>query len=480
MFPMTTTSAFAEHCEAAWRAYDATLWQDAVPELEAALSLIAAGDAPADGEAALLTQLGACYWNLAEARTAWRTLRRAIALCRERGDNVGMARATMEILRIWGPPDRHRAMAEEALAALGAADPYLRANLILRRVWYDDDDFNEVFAEAMAIAERYNFEDLLATRKQLESRRAFDEGRIDDGLALNDETHATFARFGKHDQASGVLRGAGFVTMAYGRLDQGAEVSRRAYEYARDVHLLFSESLPLTDLAGEAFARAEYDRCLELVALLPNTTDFRGDLYKMWITELRGDVDEAVRQMVDPDRAGGAPTALSQTHCANAGVLFHAGNERAATRELNAWADLARQFNSWLDELPPVADCLVALGEQSLVEEVQARFDFFAGKPTAMYYCTLQGRALHPAHGMVSLRLGRIDEAERAYRDGLAWCERERVPVDAGLCHVGLADIARSKGAEEEAREHLRAAASLFEQHNARLWLKRLIEPRRL
>jgi tetratricopeptide (TPR) repeat protein len=476
---MTTTSAFAEHCEAARRAYDATLWQEAVPELEAALSLIAAGEAPADDEAALLTQLGACYWNRSEARTAWRTLRRAIALCRERGDNIGMARATMEILRIWGPPDRHRAMAEEALAALGDADPHLRASLLLRRVWFDDDDFEDVVAQVMAIAERHNFEDLLATRKQLESRRAFDEGRIDDGLALVEGVHETYARFGKHDQASGVLRGAGFVTMAFGRLDQGAEISRRTYEYARDVHLLFNEALALTDLAGEAFARAEYDRCLALVALLPNTTDFRGDLYKMWITELRGDVDEAVRLMVDPERAGGAPTALSQTHCANAAVLFHAGNERAAARELNAWADIARQFNSWLDELPPVADCLVALGEQSLIEEVQARFDFVAGRPTAMYYCTLQGRALHPAHGMVSLRLGRIDEAERAYRDGLAWCERERVPVDAGLCHVGLADIARSSGAEEEAREHLRAAASLFERHNATLWLKRLIEPRR-
>ena len=477
---MTTTSAFAQHTKAAERAYNATLWQDAVPEFEAALSLIAAGDAPPDDEAPLLTQLGTCYWNQAEARTAWRTLRRAIGLCRDRGDGVGMARATVEILRIWGPPERHKAMADEALEALGDADAYLRANLLLRRTWYfEGEEFERAFAEAMVIADEHNFEDLLATRKQIESRRYFDDGRLDEALALIDEMHATYARFGKHDQASGVLRGAGFVTMVYGWLDQGAEIARRAYQYAHDTHLLFNESLTLTDLAGEAFARADYDRCQEVVDRLPNSTDFRGDLYKMWITELHGDSEGALRQMVDPDRAGGAPTALSQTHCANAGVLFHAGNTSAAARELTAWAEVARQFNSWTDELPPVADCLVALGEQSVIEEVQARFDSLAERPAVAYYCTLQGRALHPAHGMVSMRLGRIDEAERAYREGLAWCDRERVPVDAGLCHVGLSDIARERGDEADAATHLRAAALLFEKHNALLWLKRLIEPRR-
>ena len=70
-----TSSPFASHVSAADRAFEATRWDDAVREYEAALSLIAAGDAPTDGEPALLTSLGACYWNLAEARTAWRTLR---------------------------------------------------------------------------------------------------------------------------------------------------------------------------------------------------------------------------------------------------------------------------------------------------------------------------------------------------------------------------------------------------------------------
>ena len=68
-----------EHRRRAVAAEDATLWQDAVREYEQALSLGVSG--PTD-EAALLTALGRCYWNLSEARPAWRALRRAILTLR--------------------------------------------------------------------------------------------------------------------------------------------------------------------------------------------------------------------------------------------------------------------------------------------------------------------------------------------------------------------------------------------------------------
>jgi len=40
------------------------------------------------------------------------------------------------------------------------------------------------------------------------------------------------------------------------------------------------------------------------------------------------------------------------------------------------------------------------------------------------------------------LRLGLLDDAERHYREGLAWCEQERLPRDAEQCRAGLADVA--------------------------------------
>src|SRR5581483_9494153 len=184
----SSTESARQHRHEAERFAGETLWDDAVREYEAALSIVSAGDAPDEDEAALLTALGSCYWNLSEARTAWRTLRRAIALYRDRNDRVGLAHATVEILRIWGPPERQRAMAEEALEALGDADPYLKARLLLRLRWFDDDN-REKYEEALQIARAHNFEDILMAPKEASAWEALDDGRIDEAIPLALEVH---------------------------------------------------------------------------------------------------------------------------------------------------------------------------------------------------------------------------------------------------------------------------------------------------
>jgi len=60
------------------------------------------------------------------------------------------------------------------------------------------------------------------------------------------------------------------------------------------------------------------------------------------------------------------------------------------------------------------------------------------------------------------------------YRDGLAWCERERVPVDAGLCLAGLAEVADARGQAGEAGELRAQARGLFERAGAKLYLARV------
>src|SRR3970040_800819 len=116
-----------------------------------------------------------------------------------------MARATAEILRSWGPPERQRAMADEALAALGDAEPYLRALLLVRGYRWDDDGADEAFAKAMAIAQQHGFEDLLTIRVDREGWAAFEAGRIDDGIARMESAHETYARLQRYEPAAGVL-----------------------------------------------------------------------------------------------------------------------------------------------------------------------------------------------------------------------------------------------------------------------------------
>ena len=315
-----------QHRAAAEAAEAATEWQQAIDEYEAGLSLLI--QTPAAGgleEAALLTALGRCYWNLSQARTAWRTLRRAISISQERADGVARAKATVEILHIWGPPDRHRSMAEDALEALGDGDPYLRARLLLELGWQDEpsDDAEDRYAEALALAEEHGFEDILTSRVQRQAWNLMDAGKLDEAIPLFENAHETYARLNVHHVAAGVLRGAGFNLLEAGRLDQGYEFAQRSFEYAAGVNLIFGAQLALMDMIGVTFARDEFERCEELLASSPGDSDFRGDLYRMWMAEARGDIGGALRLMVDPDRGGKTPTAVGQIHAAAGGSVTH-------------------------------------------------------------------------------------------------------------------------------------------------------------
>ncbi len=464
-----------QHKTAADSAYAATLWSDAAREYEAALSLMSGTD---DGlgldEPELLTNLGACYWSMSEARTGWRTLRRAMQLYRERGDGLGLALATVQVLRIWGPWERQQAMADDALELLGPdGDPYLRARLLLSTAWRGRDDR---FDQAMAIAEEHGFEDLLTQRTQNDAFVAYREtGDIDAMIETSLRSFETYARLGVFQPATMTLRQTGFGTIEHGLLDRGSEIAWKCVEHARSFHLKFDEELALTDLAGVHFARADYDGCNDVLCQLTTNTDFRADLYRMWVVERSGDTKAAVQMMVDPDRAGRAATGMSQTHAAAAGVLYRAGLEDPARRELEQWAEIGRPNGDMGIEAPVLFECIAALGDDALVAEVVESYEApKPGEPRAPTFAVLSGRAVAPTHGALLTRLLRFEDAERVYREGLDWCERERTPIDAGLCLGGLGGLAMARGETSAAEELLSRARNIFTQHGALLYLPRV------
>ena len=57
----------------------------------------------------------------------------------------------------------------------------------------------------------------------------------------------------------------------------------------------------------------------------------------------------------------------------------------------------------------------------------------------------------------------------------LAWCERERCPIEAGRCLQGLAEIAHRRGDTAEAMKLLDRAGELFRQHGAKFYLDQVI-----
>jgi tetratricopeptide (TPR) repeat protein len=429
------------HRLAAEAAEQATAWQDAVREYEQCLSLVAQdGAAAAQDEPALLTGLGRCYWNLSEARPAWRTLRRAMTLYDERNDGVGLARATIEIRRIWGPPERHRQFVQHALERLGDADPHLQALLLAYQRWEDETAYDR----AMALAEKHGFDDVLAIQEEEYAWKAMREGRVEEATPLFDKSHDAFVAVGRHDAASGTLRGAAFGLIELGHLDEGFAMAQRSFDYAAKTHLNFQAQLALMDMAGVAFARGEFARCEEIVAMAPTNSDFRGDLYRMWIAEAQGDIDRALQLMVNPERGGNTPTAVGQIHAAAAGLLYRAGKRDAAAQALRAWAAVERYGEEgvyWM-EAPAMVECLLDLADESLVREVHERLRVRDERSVApVRFSTLQGRSLYPLRGGVCARLGLIDEAKRHYEEGLAWCEAEGCAADADACRRGLAAL---------------------------------------
>ena len=60
-------------------------------------------------------------------------------------------------------------------------------------------------------------------------------------------------------------------------------------------------------------------------------------------------------------------------------------------------------------------------------------------------------------------------------RDGLAWCQTERVVIEEGRCWQGLAEIAEQRGDHLEAMICLDRAGELFSQHGAKFFLDQVI-----
>jgi len=197
----------------------------------------------------------------------------------------------------------------------------------------------------------------------------------------------------------------------------------------------------------------------------------------MWIAELRGDRSMALGLLVDPARAGGAPTAITQIHGAAAGMLYRTGHHAEARRELETWFEVASngEDESMSEETPALVECLVALGTAEMVRAAHEAFEARAARaPHTIVYATLQGRCTGYARGAIAASLGFEHDAEARFNEGLTAAERERCPLDAARCLYGLAGVAERRGNEAEAAARREAAAAICDRHGVSLVVDQL------
>ncbi len=97
--------------------------------------------------------------------------------------------------------------------------------------------------------------------------------------------------------------------------------------------------------------------------------------------------------------------------------------------------------------------------------------------PNAARFPPFGGEAGDVARGLLALRLGDPEAAERHYLEGLEWARRPdvRFGLVEGRCLQGLADVAEARGDHSMAMQHLDAAAAKFAEYGAKLYLDQVL-----
>ena len=455
-------------------------WAEAGRHYESCLTLVSGSDgALTSDEAGLLIALGRCLRNAGDYRAAWRNLMRALALLRERGDGLGLARAVLEANPIFTAPARRMALLDEALAALGEGDPYLEAQLLVASLGLDPYGEHDAAraASAAELARRHGYADIEARLMQLRGFAAFSDLRFEEGAALHQTAYDTLLRLGHVRAAAQLLSGLSILPFYPGDLDAAEANASRMLAQARRLHVQFVEQNILVRLTGLYLARAEFDRFEALARESPGD-NYVIDLQRALRAEWAGDHEGALRLLPAPERAGGFPVFVAHLHGGRARVRFNAGDLDGAQKELatalEALSTLAHPrplHTGRLYSLIEADEVLVALGDEPLV---QAIYDEVAGW-TGVRIDPLTAKSVDPLRGALALRLGRLEEAEAAYRTGLEWAERERCPIEQGRCLMGLAELAERRGDHGDAVKHLDHAAVLFQQHGVTLYLHQVL-----
>jgi class 3 adenylate cyclase len=463
-------------------------WDVAARHYESCLALVSeAADALGEDEAALLTRLGICSRNDGEWRAGWRSLMRAVSLYRERGDTAGMARSTLEALLIDAPPARQFALIQDALAGLGDGEPYLEAQL-LARLSYGDLGEHLVAGEGKGIAQRatqlaeaHGFQDVQAMLLAGDGVRAFAAGDYDRSVALSGQAYELFARLGRPTEAARALFfGASYILVS-GRLDEGKVAMERAFDYAHEHHIRWFEDNSAAMLAAVMVARCDFTGFETLAEERASDVSYPIPLLKAWRAEVRGDHQRAMTLLPDPAVAGGFPLYLSHILAGRARVMFNASRIEDAQQEFTKVREAMTATGSaaiydgvsiQINALNLLDEALPHLADDVFMEAAEK---FARGRVGAPTFDLITARCHGRIDGDILLNRGSVDEAAEAYRQSLEWCERERLPIEAGRCLQGLAEVSERRGDVAEALQLLDRAAALFQQHGARLYLDRVI-----
>ena len=261
-----------------------------------------------------------------------------------------------------------------------------------------------------------------------------------------------------------------------GHLDGAAEAAQIAHEYAsrfgRDTMRLGS----LSQLVAIYRMRGEFEHADRLLSLDDSDLWLRLEVAHALTL---GDVEAAQRKL---ERLASSPLLATLRRLGRpldalrARVSLASGDEQDAKKHLSKWAALLESLLEENEHIGTFADVLVAPDEALAGAADEHLLERLRGI-TAGWDALRCANAVNVdrLRGDIALGLGRLDEAQRLYDIGLAWCERERCPVEQGRNLQGLAEVAEGRGEQQQAMEYLDRAGELFNRHGAKLYLDQVL-----
>jgi eukaryotic-like serine/threonine-protein kinase len=462
-------------------------WDNAAAYYGRALDELTAASSRAD-EAGLLLALARCEANRGAVGAQGRAARRAFAIYRDRGDVTGAARAALETLTSVPAPAVAAALAKDALALLDRGEPYLEARLLgwlIHRTLASQiatseyDSARQRLAEILAV---HGFEDVQAQVDLADGFRVLYAGDPDAAAKSFDNAHVRFEEQGANGEASFAWFWHCIAVLFIGDLEVGRQVlaAGRTFEIRHKIrryHQLF-----YAFEIGVVFARCQFDEVERLAD--EAATSGSGDPHHLVFSFralhalVTGDFEAAVALLPDEALAPRIPLQQAYLNAVRARLLWNTGHLAEARAAFARVAELIPQIPEAeiIDGIPLHASVVSFLDDALLPlagEEWVRRVPFLSliSSPFNATAGISHGRLL----AEVFLNQGNTLAAERTFQEALAWCERERCPVEAGRNLQGLAEVAARRGDVTAALDDLDRAAALFQRHGARLYLDQVI-----
>jgi DNA-binding SARP family transcriptional activator/tetratricopeptide (TPR) repeat protein len=447
---------------AAEHAQSLVAYEDAARHYATALEVAEDAGMDAPTRADLLLALGDCIWHAGDSRSARSAFDRAIDVGGDDPDRFARAAlgyAGAEVRAMWVeiafPNERGIALLEAGLVAIGPDDSDLRARLLaclaqeLTYVAGTDDRRAELSNEAIAMARRLDAPATLAvvlTASNLadySSHSAVERAaKADEAIALAEmlgdrqlEAHALFHRFAalaeraELDDATVALERA---TAVYDEIKDpvGRMLCPAFWGGLALLEGRFTEAQALFDqsfyVAQEASDRNGF------VCFAGGVATMR--FYEGRAVELMGLIDEG---------AVAFPAFAANIVAMRAGMLAELGQLEAARDELDESGidgpDRIPRDPFWAFTAHLIARGCLRLGDTTRATWLYEMLAPFAGQTSCIGW--VGWGPIDTALGWCAETLGRLDDAEKHYEDGIAICDRWgwRAPlVDAQLFLAAL------------------------------------------